>query len=64
MEEVKGDNDSRKRAQQELEKLKVNIAAREAELEELKPEVSYIIIEILNNKYFQLIIILINILLV
>lgn len=53
MEEVKGDNDSRKRAQQELEKLKVNIAAREAELEELKPEVSYIIIEVeLNNKYF------------
>lgn len=41
LEEVKGDNDSRKRAQQELEKLKVNIAAREAELEELKPEVSY-----------------------
>ncbi|KOC70556.1 Structural maintenance of chromosomes protein 3, partial [Habropoda laboriosa] len=38
LEEVKGDNDSRKRAQQELEKLKVNIAAREAELEELKPE--------------------------
>lgn len=43
LEEVKGDNDSRKRAQQELEKLKVNIAAREAELEVLKPEVSYII---------------------
>lgn len=39
LEEVKGDNDSRKRAQQELEKLKVNIAAREAELEVLKPEV-------------------------
>ncbi|XP_053978821.1 structural maintenance of chromosomes protein 3 [Hylaeus anthracinus] len=38
LEEVKGDNDSRKRAQQELEKLKVNIAAKEAELEVLKPE--------------------------
>ncbi|XP_017887134.1 structural maintenance of chromosomes protein 3 [Ceratina calcarata] len=38
LEEVKGDNDSRKRAQQELEKLKANIAAREAELEKLKPE--------------------------
>lgn len=51
MEEVKGDNDSRKRAQQELEKLKVNIAAREAELEELKPEVSYIIINMLDNNF-------------
>lgn len=51
MEEVKGDNDSRKRAQQELEKLKVNIAAREAELEELKPEVSYIVINMLDNNF-------------
>lgn len=39
LEEVKGDNDSRKRAQQELEKLKVNIAQREEELKALKPEV-------------------------
>ncbi|XP_012273466.1 structural maintenance of chromosomes protein 3 [Orussus abietinus] len=38
LEEVKGDNDSRKRAQQELEKLKSNIAAREKELESIKPE--------------------------
>ncbi|XP_015607337.1 structural maintenance of chromosomes protein 3 [Cephus cinctus] len=38
LEEVKGDNDSRKRAQQELEKLKSNIAAREQELEAIKPE--------------------------
>lgn len=53
MEEVKGDNDSRKRAQQELEKLKVNIAAREAELEELKPEVSYIIINMFDNNFIN-----------
>lgn len=53
MEEVKGDNDSRKRAQQELEKLKVNIAAREAELEELKPEVSYIVINMLDNNFIN-----------
>jgi len=39
LEEVKGDNDSKKRAQQELEKLKSNIAARETELKSLKPEV-------------------------
>ena len=39
LEEVKGDNDSRKRAQQELEKLKANIAEREKELESIKPEV-------------------------
>ncbi|XP_043470607.1 structural maintenance of chromosomes protein 3 [Leptopilina heterotoma] len=38
LEEVKGDNDSRKRAQQELEKLKANIAEREKELESIKPE--------------------------
>ncbi|KYM78115.1 Structural maintenance of chromosomes protein 3 [Atta colombica] len=38
LEEVKGDNDSKKRAQQELEKLKSNIAARETELKSLKPE--------------------------
>lgn len=40
LEEVKGDNDSKKRAQQELEKLKANIAVREDELKALKPEVS------------------------
>lgn len=40
LEEVKGDNDSKKRAQQELEKLKANIAIREDELKALKPEVS------------------------
>lgn len=39
LEEVKGDNDSRKRAEQELEKLKVNIAGREEELEKIKPQV-------------------------
>jgi len=39
LEEVKGDNDSKKRAQQELEKLKANIALREDELKSLKPEV-------------------------
>lgn len=39
LEEVKGDNDSRKRAQQELEKLKANIALREDELKAIKPEV-------------------------
>lgn len=39
LEEVKGDNDSKKRAQQELEKLKANIAVREDELKSLKPEV-------------------------
>lgn len=38
LEEVKGDNDSKKRAQQELEKLKENIAVREEELKALKPE--------------------------
>lgn len=38
LEEVKGDNDSRKRAEQELEKLKINIAGREEELEEIKPQ--------------------------
>ncbi|THK32939.1 structural maintenance of chromosomes protein 3 [Diachasma alloeum] len=38
LEEVKGDNDSRKRAQQELEKLKENIAVREKELEKIRPE--------------------------
>ncbi|RLU23029.1 hypothetical protein DMN91_005307 [Ooceraea biroi] len=38
LEEVKGDNDSKKRAQQELEKLKANIAVREDELKALKPE--------------------------
>ncbi|KAL0121068.1 hypothetical protein PUN28_008650 [Cardiocondyla obscurior] len=38
LEEVKGDNDSKKRAQQELEKLKANIAAREGDLKSLKPE--------------------------
>lgn len=40
LEEVKGDNDSKKRAQQELEKLKANIEVREDELKALKPEVS------------------------
>lgn len=40
LEEVKGDNDSKKRAQQELEKLKANIAVREDELKALKPEVN------------------------
>lgn len=39
LEEVKGDNDSKKRAQQELEKLKANIALREKELNDLKPKV-------------------------
>lgn len=39
LEEVKGDNDSKKRAQQELEKLKANIAIREKELNDLKPKV-------------------------
>ena len=39
MEEVKGDNDSRKRAEEELEKLKSQIAAKEAELESIKPQV-------------------------
>lgn len=39
LEEVKGDNDSKKRAQQELEKLKANIALREDELKSIKPEV-------------------------
>lgn len=39
LEEVKGDNDSKKRAQQELEKLKANIALREDELKAIKPEV-------------------------
>lgn len=39
LEEVKGDNDSKKRAQQELEKLKGNIAVREDELKAIKPEV-------------------------
>ncbi|XP_012256886.1 structural maintenance of chromosomes protein 3 [Athalia rosae] len=38
LEEVKGDNDSRKRAEQELEKLKTNIAGREEELEKIKPQ--------------------------
>ncbi|XP_015518087.1 structural maintenance of chromosomes protein 3 [Neodiprion pinetum] len=38
LEEVKGDNDSRKRAEQELEKLKINIAGREEELEKIKPQ--------------------------
>ncbi|XP_071572251.1 structural maintenance of chromosomes protein 3 [Temnothorax nylanderi] len=38
LEEVKGDNDSKKRAQQELEKLKANIAQREDELKDLKPK--------------------------
>ncbi|XP_011860551.1 PREDICTED: structural maintenance of chromosomes protein 3-like isoform X2 [Vollenhovia emeryi] len=38
LEEVKGDNDSKKRAQQELEKLEANIALREDELKSLKPE--------------------------
>lgn len=40
LEEVKGDNDSKKRAQQELEKLKANISVREDELRALKPEVT------------------------
>ena len=40
MEEVKGDNDSRKRAEEELEKLKSQIAAKEAELENIKPQVN------------------------
>lgn len=39
LEEVKGDNDSKKRAQLELEKLKANITERENELSELKPKV-------------------------
>lgn len=39
LEEVKGDNDSKKRAQQELEKLKANITEREKELNDLKPKV-------------------------
>ncbi|XP_008549232.1 structural maintenance of chromosomes protein 3 [Microplitis demolitor] len=38
LEEVKGDNDSKKRAQQELEKLKATIALREQDLEKIKPE--------------------------
>ncbi|XP_070151375.1 structural maintenance of chromosomes protein 3 [Polyergus mexicanus] len=38
LEEVKGDNDSKKRAQLELEKLKANITEREKELSELKPK--------------------------
>ncbi|XP_034942482.1 structural maintenance of chromosomes protein 3 [Chelonus insularis] len=37
-EEVTGDNDSRKRAEQELEKLKATIALREQDLEKIKPE--------------------------
>jgi len=49
LEEVKGDNDSKKRAQQELEKLKANIALREDELKSLKPEVrKYSIYQIFN----------------
>lgn len=39
LEEVKGDNDSKKRAQQELEKLKSNIADQENKLKDLKPQV-------------------------
>jgi structural maintenance of chromosome 3 (chondroitin sulfate proteoglycan 6) len=39
MEEVRGDNDSRKRAEEELEKLRSQIAAKEAELENIKPQV-------------------------
>lgn len=39
MEEVRGDNDSRKRAEEELDKLKSQIAAKEAELENIKPQV-------------------------
>ncbi|XP_026675502.1 structural maintenance of chromosomes protein 3-like isoform X2 [Ceratina calcarata] len=38
LEEVKGDNDSKERTQQELKELEANIAAREEELEKLKPE--------------------------
>lgn len=38
-EEVSGDNDSLKRARQELEKLNQNIDERKAELEALKPQV-------------------------
>lgn len=41
LEEVKGDNDSRKRAEQELEKLKSHIADREKALENIKPEVCF-----------------------
>lgn len=40
MEEVRGDNDSRKRADEELNKLKSQIAAKEAELENIKPQVN------------------------
>lgn len=39
LEEVKGDNDSKKRAQQELDRLKTNIAVKDNELKALKPEV-------------------------
>lgn len=39
LEEVKGDNDSKKRAQQELDRLKTNIALKDDELKSLKPEV-------------------------
>ncbi|KAL7297145.1 structural maintenance of chromosomes protein 3 [Trichogramma pretiosum] len=38
MEEVRGDNDSRKRAEEELNKLKSQIAAKESELESIKPQ--------------------------
>ncbi|XP_043271531.1 structural maintenance of chromosomes protein 3 [Venturia canescens] len=37
LEEVKGDNDSKKRAQQELEKLKLTIDEKEKELEVIRP---------------------------
>lgn len=41
LEEVKGDNDSKKRAQQELEKLKLTIDEKERELETIRPVVSF-----------------------
>lgn len=49
MEEVKGDNDSRKRAEEELEKLNSQIAAKEAELENKKPQVFILISISLKN---------------
>lgn len=42
MEEVKGDSDSRKRAEEELEKLNSQIAQKEAELENKKPQVNFL----------------------